>query len=208
MDPHHSHPRSSSARSPAEFASDSPHIFTPPWLKRRQAPPTDASPANSTPPWFKRRENPPTQASPSPPLPSLPQACYSMPQLEVISVPEQAQYLTVVPPPENPVLRDHVPRPRGSARKARPQDIKVLPASRPIALVTAHTPLNVPPPISAVYRPPSHGQKSGSGRGGEWTPGSPEPSPYVDPGLATGIPRALGLRAFPVRAQKPWRHGG
>ncbi|KAJ7142962.1 hypothetical protein C8R44DRAFT_974420 [Mycena epipterygia] len=188
------HPRSPSVhpstRSPVEYIPNSPPKFNSPH---------DFPIMGPTPPWFKRRHNPPANASPSP------QEFYMLPPLEIISVPRQAKYLTVQPPPEDAVLRDHVPRPKGSRPKSKPQNI-VVPASRPIALATAHTPLSVPPSISAVFQAPS---RCGEGdRSAPGTPGSPEPSPYIDPGLATGLPRALGLRAFPIRAERGWRHGG
>ncbi|KAJ7154885.1 hypothetical protein C8R43DRAFT_1000636 [Mycena crocata] len=149
-----------------------------------------------TPPWFKRRHNPPTKASPSPqePFEMLPEPAYFIPQLEIISIPKHAKYLHVVPPEEDPVLRDHVPRPR-PPKGTKPGKIVVMPAERPIALLTAHTP--PPAPFIAL---PAHSAPG--------TPGTPERNPYIDPGLATGLPRALGMRAFPIRAQGPWRHGG
>ncbi|KAJ7479978.1 hypothetical protein B0H11DRAFT_1916140 [Mycena galericulata] len=151
-----------------------------------------------TPSWLKRRHNPPLpNASPSP------QEFYMLPPLEIISVPRQAKHLHVVPPPEDPVLRDYVPRAKGGKPKAKPQNI-VVPTSRPIALVTARTPVSVPPPISAVFQAPTS-EQNGSAPS---TPRTPEPSPYVDPGMSSGLPHALGMRAFPVRADRPWRHGG
>ncbi|KAF7360019.1 hypothetical protein MVEN_00729500 [Mycena venus] len=159
-----------------------------------------------TPPWLKRRKNQPELPTPSPPpLPS-----YALPPPEIISVPPQAKYLTVVPPDpdeeEEAVLRTRASRTKGSKYKGKPQNmnITVVPASRPIALVTAHTPA-APPLTSGVY--PRPGSMS-SGRSAPGTPYSPEPSPYIDPGLSRGIPRALGMQAFPTRAERPWRHGG
>ncbi|KAJ7720450.1 hypothetical protein DFH07DRAFT_306271 [Mycena maculata] len=150
-----------------------------------------------TPPWLKRRHNPPANASPSP------KQLYMIPPPEIISVPRQAKHLQVLPPPEDPVLRDHVPRAKGGKARTRPQNI-VVPASRPIALATVHTPLAVPPPISAVFPAPAQHED----RSAPATPYTPEPSPYIHPGMTTGLPRALGMRAFPIRADGPWRHGG
>ncbi|KAJ7660271.1 TAP-like protein-domain-containing protein [Mycena polygramma] len=149
-----------------------------------------------TPTWMKRRYTPAgVDASPLPRLPafSLP------PPREIISVPPQAKYLTVAPPKEDRILRDHVPRSKGSKPKAKPHSIKVVPESRPIALVTAHTPA-----------PTSGGRSRGQGeRSAPGTPYSPEPSPYIsDPGMSRALPHALGMQAFPVRAERPWRHGG
>ncbi|KAJ7935905.1 hypothetical protein B0H13DRAFT_448166 [Mycena leptocephala] len=192
--PRCTHPTSGqpSTRSPVEFIADSPPNF-------RSG--GDLPIMGLTPPWLKRRNDPPANASPSP----LPY--YALPPLEIISVPPQAKYLIVSPPPEDPVLRDHVPRAKGSKPKAKPHNITIVPASRPVALLTAHTP-SVPPPISAVFHGPVNG---GHGQGNRSTPGtpySPEPSPYIDPALSTGLPRALGIQAYPIRTQRPWRHGG
>ncbi|KAJ7240615.1 hypothetical protein B0H12DRAFT_1134377 [Mycena haematopus] len=162
-------------------------------------------PPGTTPPWSKSRKNRPGNSAPTPPLPSnaLPPLhipAYALPPREFISIPPQAKSLTVAPLPEDPVLANRVPRPKGSQRKGRPHNITVVPAQRPIARVTAHTP-SVPPPISAVLpRTICPGNQSAPG-----TPYTPEPS---DPGLSTGLPRALGMQSFPIRAERPWRHGG
>lgn len=116
-----------------------------------------------------------------------------------ISVPAQAKHLTVVTPEEDPVPRAHIPRPKGVKSKSKPSAITVVPVPHPIALVTAHTPA----PVSAMRR----GPRSDAERTPR-TPYTPEPSPYADPAVAGGLPRTLGLRAFPVRAEGSWRRGG
>ncbi|KAJ7737648.1 hypothetical protein B0H14DRAFT_2880789 [Mycena olivaceomarginata] len=180
-------------RSPAEYSPYSPPNYSG----------ADLPVMGNTPSWMTWGRDQPGNGTPSPltPLPS-----YALPPLEMISVPPQAKHLHVVPTEEDdPVLRDHVPRTKGSKRKEKPQNIRVVPASRPIALVTARTP-SVQPPSSAVAPRTKNGRSPG--RSAPGTPRSPEPSPYIDPGLATGLPRALGLQAFPIRAERAWRHGG
>ncbi|KAJ6557575.1 hypothetical protein B0H19DRAFT_1070220 [Mycena capillaripes] len=153
----------------------------------------------STPSWLKGRKNPPVSISPLSPLPY-----YALPPREFISVPPQAKYLIVSPPEEEPVLPGHVPRTRGSKPKTKPPSIKVVPASRPIALPTAHTPA----PISAMFSGKGNDAHGQGGRSAPGTPHSSDPSPYIDPGMSRGLPYALGLQAFPTRAERPWRHGG
>ncbi|KAJ7186055.1 hypothetical protein C8R46DRAFT_1185552 [Mycena filopes] len=167
------------AHSPVEYASanaPTPPGFTPPWLKGNNRV-VDASP------------------SPLPPLPY-----YALPPLEIISIVPQARLLHVAPPDEDRVLRDHVPRAKGTKPKGRPAKIAVVPAARPIAILTAHTPA----PGSAVR--PAHGGRGGGGEGS--APGTPYTPQSTDPELMTGLPRALGMQAFPTRAERPWRHGG
>ncbi|KAF8143494.1 hypothetical protein K438DRAFT_1783690 [Mycena galopus ATCC 62051] len=159
------------------------------------------------PPWMKPRKNRHGDAAPTPPLPScaLPPLSLSgaFKQREHISVPPQAKHLTVVLAPEDPVLASHALAPRGAKPKGRPHKITVAPVSRPIAVLTAHIP-SAPPPISAVLPRTSKGRDPRD-RSAPGTPFSPEPS---DPELSTGLPRALGMQAFPTRAERSWRHGG
>ncbi|KAJ7749987.1 hypothetical protein B0H16DRAFT_1550863 [Mycena metata] len=152
----------------------------------------------STPPWLNGRSRLLAAADATP----SPQAYYVLPPREIISVVPQAKLLHVVPPEEDPVLRDHVRRPKGSKPKGRPEKIVVVPAARPIAIPTAHTP-SVPAPMSAVFS--GHGEADEENGSAPGTPYTPEPT---DPGLLTGLPRALGMQAFPIRADRPWRHGG
>ncbi|KAJ7821448.1 hypothetical protein B0H14DRAFT_3875913 [Mycena olivaceomarginata] len=71
----------------------------------------------------------------------------------------------------------------------------------PFHILESTLPLPDHRPISRTYRPGTTPYFTG-------TPYSPEQSPYIDPGLSKGIPRALGMQAFPIRAKRPWQHGG
>ncbi|KAJ7788606.1 hypothetical protein B0H14DRAFT_2947907 [Mycena olivaceomarginata] len=162
-------------RSPAEYSPYSPPNYSG----------ADLPVMGNTPSWMTWGRDQPGNGTPSPltPLPS-----YALPPLEMISVPPQAKHLHVVPTEEDdPVLRDHVPRTKGSKRKEKPPE---------------HQGCAREPAYCACHR--THAFC----RSAPGTPRSPEPSPYIDPGLATGLPRALGLQAFPIRAERAWRHGG
>ncbi|KAJ6459009.1 hypothetical protein C8R45DRAFT_1031245 [Mycena sanguinolenta] len=159
-------------------------------------------PAMGTPPWLTALKNRPPDTLPTPPMPSnaLP-PCRQLPSYahlsrEFISVPLQAQSLTVVQPQEDPAFANHVPR---SKPKGKPPSITVAPVDRRIALPTAHTPSA--PPGSPVL------PRTMKGRGPLDTP-APN-TPYTpapgDPGLGTGLPAALGMQIFPTRAHRSYR---
>ncbi|KAJ6609037.1 hypothetical protein B0H10DRAFT_2226239 [Mycena sp. CBHHK59/15] len=145
------------------------------------------------------------QLASQPPFEGLGPGHYFLPPLETISVPPQAALLTVAP------RAPTSPRPPKSASakakaKTRPEHIVVPPNPAAVrAVLTAHTPMSVPPPISAVARGSGAGYGHGYGYGGAAdarAPGTPETAGYVDPELLVGLPRALGLRAFPTRVER------
>ncbi|KAF7351548.1 hypothetical protein MSAN_01587300 [Mycena sanguinolenta] len=158
----------------------------------------------TTPPWLTALKNRPPDTMPTPPMPSnaIP-PCRQLPSYahlsrEYISVPPQAKSLAVVSPQEDPIFANHAPR---SKPKGKPHNISVAPVDRHIALPTAHTPSA--PPDSAVL------PRTIKSRGPLDTP-APN-TPYTpatsDPGLDTGLPRALHLQSFPVRASPSYRQG-
>ncbi|KAJ7613375.1 hypothetical protein FB45DRAFT_266381 [Roridomyces roridus] len=179
-----SHRNPSRPRSPAE----------------RRTPTSPATPSrhggSSTPAWMKDRI-PSAELSPYIPFPdTLSTNFHAHP--DCIIVPEQAQLLNVVPPsPASPGHGGGSSRDRSSRH---PHGLNVVPDPQPVALLTAHSP--PPPPAPGVRR-----QDYAYGA----APGTPRPAPdsyaQSDPALSRGIPGALGMQAFPTRADGPWRHG-
>ncbi|KAK6988887.1 hypothetical protein R3P38DRAFT_237825 [Favolaschia claudopus] len=172
----------------AEFKGHFAHLFQ---LTPLGSPGTPLEYAEGHTPWWKHNHlDADNAASPAPPV--LETYEYLPLHFRTISVPPQAKYLTVVPPEEeeNVALRDRIPQPKGS--KSRPANITVVPAARPVAVVTSHT-----PPPGAERR-----------RIVYYVEGTPPPSPGrspCDPAAMTGLPRALGMKALPVREDLPWK---
>ncbi|KAJ7792335.1 hypothetical protein B0H14DRAFT_3889993 [Mycena olivaceomarginata] len=232
--PHRTEPHSSSGRpnkrTLVEYMSPLPIPNSPPYFSGGDLPIM-----RPTPPWLKRRKNQPELPTPPPPpLPSYalpPLEIISVP-------PQAKYLTVTPPDPdeeEEAVLRARVPRTKRSKAKGKPPKLSIQSAQHPsrgyatdLASVYHWFPALSYPPNFALYDSASHSPFTFSnllchyrttnpfleptGRAQPpyftGTPYSPEQSPYIDPGLSKGIPRALGMQAFPIRAERPWRHGG
>ncbi|KAJ7613403.1 hypothetical protein FB45DRAFT_266664 [Roridomyces roridus] len=180
-----SHRNPSSPRSPVE----------------RRIPTSPATPSrhggsSTAPAWMKDRI-PSAELSPYIPFPdTLSTNFHAHP--DCIIVPEQAQFLSVVPP-NSPASPGHGGCSSRDRSSRMPHGINVVPEPQPVALLRAHS----PPP------PPAPGRRQDYVYGAP--PGTPRPAPYPyaqsDPTLSRGIPGALGMQAFPTRADGLWRHG-